>query len=91
MVMQDILRYLIKYPDAKDTIQGIVHWWLPRTPVERREIEVQKALEVLVARGWVTQRQITPFQQLYGLNKDKVEEINKFLGEFNNDTEESRE
>lgn len=81
MVIEQILRYLIKNPEAKDTVQGIVRWWLPKDPVERRQDEVQKVLEFLVARSWVTQRETATSQRLYGLNEEKLEEIEIFLSE----------
>jgi hypothetical protein len=84
MVIQQILRYLIEYPDAKDTIQGILRWWLPKGTVERGEEEVQEALDVLDAKGWVTKRQTTTSRELYGMNKEKLEEIWAFLREREN-------
>jgi hypothetical protein len=79
MVIQQILRYLIEHPDAKDTVQGILRWWLPKDPVERSEEEVQEVLEVLVARGWMTKRQTITSQELYGMNKEKLNTIQAFL------------
>ena len=87
MVIEQILRYLMMNPDAKDTIQGILRWWLPTDPVERRNDEVQEALEFLVARGWVTQRETATSQRFYGLNKEKLEEIKLFLQELASEAE----
>jgi hypothetical protein len=81
MVVQQILHHLIKYPNAKDTIQGILHWWLPKDLVERSDKEVQEALDALVKRGWLTQRQTASSQRFYGLNEKKLEEIKVFLRE----------
>lgn len=82
MVIRQILHYLMRHPDAKDTMTGILRWWLPREGVERKEEEVQEALDTLVARGWVTTRQTTPSQSLYWLNQEKLEEIKAFLREL---------
>jgi hypothetical protein len=46
---------------------------------ECAEEAVQEALDALVARGWLTQRQTTRSQQLYGLKKEKLEEIKVYL------------
>ncbi len=81
MVSQYILRYLIVHADAKDTLAGICRWWLPQCDVEWTEAAIQAALEDLVGRGWVTRRQTTHAQTLYGLNKEKHEEIQAFLRE----------
>ena len=87
MLGRQILHYLSEHPDAKDTIQGILRWWLPSTPVELRHAEVQEALEFLVARGWVTKRRLTTSRELYGVNKEKLQEIKSFLHEHESGTE----
>jgi hypothetical protein len=79
MVLWYILEYLIAHPDAKDTLRGILRWWLPGPPHTWEEGEVQKTLEGLVAKGWLTQRQTTASQILYGLNQQKRAEILAFL------------
>ena len=74
-----ILRYLIKCPDAKDTIEGIRDWWLPRDFISREKITVQEALDDLVSRGWVTERKCGSAKKIYGLNKNRLKEIQDFL------------
>jgi hypothetical protein len=91
MVIRHILHYLTKHPDAKDTIQGILRWWLPGGIVKWEEEAVQNALDALVARGWLTKRQTTSSQQLFGMNKEKLEEIELFLRELRNEAEGPRE
>ena len=91
MVILQILHHLTEHPDAKDTIQGILRWWLPKNPVERRKEEVQEAVDILVARGWVTKRQIAPSRSIYGMNKEKLEEIKAFLREHESEAEGQRE
>jgi hypothetical protein len=90
-MIRHILHYLTEHPDAKDTIQGILRWWLPKNPVQRREEEVREAVDGLVARGWVTKRQITPSRSIYGMNKEKLEEIKVFLREHESEAEGQRE
>ena len=81
MLIRCLLWYVLQHPDAKDTLQGILQWWLPRDRVERGEKEVQEALDELVARGWLTRRQPPPSQTLYGVNREKLEEIEAFVRE----------
>jgi chromosome segregation ATPase len=81
MAIREILQYLIEYPNAKDTLQGILRWWLPGGETEGTEEEVQESLDILVARGWLTQRHTSSSHMLYGMNIDKLEEIEKFLQE----------
>ncbi len=77
-MVQGILRYLVEHPDAKDTVEGIVKWWRLQDQVEWEKEEVQKALDFLTSNGWLSRREITPYKKIYGINKDKLEEIKNF-------------
>jgi hypothetical protein len=91
MLIRHLLRYLLEHPGAKDTLQGILQWWLPRGRGERGEEEVQEALDELVARGWLTRRQPPPSQTLYGVNREKLEEIKAFVRERESATDGYRQ
>jgi len=55
-VVDAILRYLDRYPDAADTVDGICEWWLPiGWRVEAHRVEA--ALERLLAQGLVRRRE----------------------------------
>ena len=84
MVIRHILHYLIEHPDAKDTIRGILRWWLPESIEHWAEAVVQATLDVLVTKGWMTRRQTTSSQQLYSINREKLGEIKAFLHEREN-------
>jgi len=77
-VIREILQYLVEHPDAKDTTEGILKWWLPVGCGKGRE-RVQKALDFLTSNGWVTKRETTPPKGLYGINKERLSEIRDFL------------
>jgi len=49
----EILHYLWAYPQASDTVEGIVKWWLPQQRHKEALNRVQVALDKLVARGLV--------------------------------------
>jgi len=71
-----IVSYLLKNPDAKDTKDGVQRWWLD----ERYSQEyAQEALDWLVQQKWVTVRETGALVPLYGLNKIKLHAIQKFL------------
>lgn len=91
MVIRHILHYLTVHPDAKDTVQGILRWWLPKDEGAWSKEEVQEALDILVARGWVTQRRTIPSRTLYGLNKKQLEEIKAFFREHASEADGPRE
>ncbi len=53
LLEKDILAYLAKHPHARDTLDGIVQWWLLEQRIERTTAEVRAALAGLVARKLV--------------------------------------
>jgi hypothetical protein len=63
-----ILRHLGESPDAADTQEGIVEWWLleQRVAVER---VVENVLEALVAEGLVERRMLPDGTCLYGARR----------------------
>lgn len=58
-VAQQIARYLEEHPNAADTLEGVVHWWLARQRYEDSVQTVEVALAWLVEQGLVT-KQIAP-------------------------------
>jgi hypothetical protein len=77
-VIQAVLRYLIKNPDAKDTIDGVRRWWLPEVYREQRQEEIEETLDLLASKTWLISRK-TSQQKIYGLNKDSIEQIQHYL------------
>jgi len=61
----EILRYLRAHPQAADTVDGIVLWWLPRQRYEEAVDRVQHALDDLVARGLVGRIRLVDGTVLY--------------------------
>jgi hypothetical protein len=79
-ITRGILAYCVAHPDAKDALDGILKWWFPASPSPWRAEEVKSALEDLTAMTWLTRRTISQTEQIYGLNKEKIGEINTLLG-----------
>jgi hypothetical protein len=79
LVILAILRHWVKFPDAKDACDGICKWWLPDDPVTFGREKVQQALDILVLEGWVTERITRSAEKIYGLNRHRLNEIEKFL------------
>ena len=61
----EILRYLRAHPQAADTVDGIVMWWLPRQRYEEAVDRVQHALDDLVAQGLVDRIMLVDGTVLY--------------------------
>jgi len=77
----DILAYLCDHPEAQDTLEGIVEWWLLEQKIKRRTAEVRAVLAELVARGLVLERCGGDSRIQYRINPDKYEEIRALLEE----------
>ena len=50
-IAQKILSYLKKHPNAEDTLEGIVNWWLRSDRGEQAIDEVKDALNLLIEKG----------------------------------------
>lgn len=79
VLQREILSYLEQHPDAKDTVEGIMHWWLPAGDTRVRTSDVSTALEVLVRQGWLTASIPGPSPRVYGLERARHHDIRKWL------------
>ncbi len=50
---EDILKYLRDHPQARDTLDGILDWWLLRERYRQKRTLVQQALEHMVEQNLV--------------------------------------
>lgn len=53
-IAQEIKAYLDANPQAAETLDGIVHWWLLRQRFEDAWNQVERALDYLSEEGFVT-------------------------------------
>src|SRR5437773_290293 len=55
-VADEVARYLERCPDASDTEEGVMQWWIPRIRIDEELAVVRDALTLLVAEGTVERR-----------------------------------
>ncbi len=72
---RDLLGYLIDNPDAEDTLEGIVEWWLLERKIDISIIKVKKALEEMIARDLIVARTGSDSRVRYLINSERREEI----------------
>ena len=53
IAMEGILTYVRVHPQARDTAEGIVHWWLPPDSTTPQLSDVQEALDRLIIAGLI--------------------------------------
>jgi len=80
-VAHEILAYLVEHPDAQDTLEGIVQWWLLEQRIKRQTAKVKEALAELVAKGLVLERKGKNARIYYRINRRKYGEIRALLKE----------
>ena len=76
-IAYDILAYLAENPDAQDTLEGIVGWWLLGQAVKPNTALVEEALTEPVNRGLILARRGKGAQTYYKVNRRKLKEIRK--------------
>jgi len=74
-----ILAYLHANPDAQDTLEGIVEWWLLDQNIKRQSERVKQALAQLTERGLIVARMGTDSRVHYGVDRSKRDEIELLL------------
>ncbi len=52
-ICAEVMAYLSVHPDAQDTIEGIVQWWLLEQTIEHQTAVVREAIDHLVEKGLV--------------------------------------
>lgn len=60
-----ILLYLRRNPNAADTMEGIVKWWLPSLLGEVNARSAEKALEQMVAAGLIQKTILVDGTEVY--------------------------
>lgn len=83
----EILSYLKDHPDAQDTLEGVVEWWVFQQKLETRALQVRSVLGELVNRGLVMERKGKDQRSHYRINRRRLREIKSLLeqrpaGEF---------
>jgi len=66
-VAREILAYLSDHPDASDTREGIIAWWLMERRIKHQSLLVQETLAKLVEQGILFETQIDKSPPVYGL------------------------
>jgi len=75
----EILAYLAENPDAEDTLEGVVEWWLLEQRIKHLAARVEEALAELVAAGLVLERKGRDLRSHYRINPGRLEDISARL------------
>lgn len=61
----EILEYLARHPDAQDTIDGILHWWLLDACIRKWASKIAETLDLLVQEGFLEMKRSDDGHVLY--------------------------
>ena len=78
-IAYEILAYMVEHPEAQDTLEGIVEWWLLEQHIARQTGKVKKALAELVTKGLILERKGEDSRAHYRINRRKYKEIQALL------------
>jgi hypothetical protein len=67
-IAAQILLYLKKHPQAKDTLEGITEWWLEKQLIDQSVESVARGVSQLCARGLLREEKIMGKNSFYKLN-----------------------
>jgi hypothetical protein len=77
----DILSYLLAHQEARDTIEGIEHWWLPPDQPYRRA-DIEAALADLASRGLIQIWQSASAQPIFGQSATDRQALERHLDDL---------
>jgi len=61
----EILDYLARHPEAQDTIDGILHWWVLDACIRKWAPKIAETVAQLVDRGFLEERSSDGGQVFY--------------------------
>jgi hypothetical protein len=64
-VTEQILRYLREHPEACDTLEGVVRWWVMAQQINESVELVREALKELEMEGAIREEQAADGRTLY--------------------------
>jgi hypothetical protein len=74
-----ILSYLSENPDAGDTFEGIVEWWLLDQRIKYETRNVSEAVTQLISDGLIIEHQETNKRTIYRVNGTRKKTIRAIL------------
>ena len=80
-IAYEILSYLVENPDAQDTLEGIIEWWLLEQQIKQETAKVKEVVEELIVRGLLLEDKDSNSRTRYRINRSRLGEIQSLLKE----------
>ena len=78
-----ILAYLMDNPDAGDTFEGIVEWWLLHQRIKFETETVSEAVAKLVAEGLIAEEKGSDSRSIYRVRRDTHNNVQDIQAKLN--------
>jgi len=78
-ITRHVLNYLIDHPDAQDTLEGIVQWWLVEEEIKQQTARVKGVLDDLVKMNYLLESKGMDSRRRYRINQSKIKEISNLI------------
>jgi len=78
-IAHDLLGYLVENPAARDTLEGIVEWWLLEQRIRDNTAEVKGVLDELAAKNLIIEYETSDRRIHYRVNRQREKEILELL------------
>ncbi len=78
-ITRRLLSYLLRHPEARDTVEGMTRWWLLEEEIHERLTEISQGIASLVKQGFILEERHGTSLPLYRLNPEKKEEVKRFV------------
>ncbi len=66
-------------PDAQDTFEGIVDWWVLQQDIKRNVTLIRKTVDGLIHQGFLLERQGNGRTKYYQVNRERLPEISALI------------
>jgi hypothetical protein len=73
----EILDYLTRHPEAQDTLDGILHWWVLDSCVKRWAPRIAETVAKLVEQGFLEQKRSPDGQTFYHVSPRYISTLQK--------------
>ncbi len=81
-IERNVLEYLLKNPEARDTLEGIIEWWILEREIRLRTEQIKEAIQILVEKGFVLQHETADTRIHYTINTNRYQEVEDFIKNF---------
>jgi len=80
----DILSYLYENQNSKDTLDGILHWWLLDRDIKNKRFHIKKTINKLIKNGYLIEDRYKNTNNIYyGINKESIVKLEQIIKVIN--------